>query len=149
MVGRIRRAADFERVLATPTRLRSAHFAVHHAADRPSAPAGKPAGAGNTELSTVSAPICQQPVDDQPKDCWLGMVVPKRHARRAVTRNLLKRQMRAALDRHASALPAGLWVLRLKAPFDRGRFTSPASKPLRQSARDELSQLLQRAAGHA
>lgn len=77
------------------------------------------------------------------------MVVPKRHARRAVTRNLLKRQMRAALDRHAGTLPAGLWVLRLKAPFDRDRFTSPASPPLRTSAREELSLLLRRVASRA
>jgi ribonuclease P protein component len=39
-----------------------------------------------------------------------------------------------------------LWVLRLKAPFDRKQFTSPASDPLRSAAHDELAQLLQRAA---
>lgn len=74
------------------------------------------------------------------------MVVPKRHARRAVTRNLLKRQMRAVMDGQAGTLPAGLWVLRLKAPFDGRQFPSPASLPLRCSARDELLALLQRAA---
>lgn len=77
----------------------------------------------------------------------MGTVVPKRHAKRAVTRNLLKRQMRAAMDLHAGSLPAGLWVLRLKAPFDRKQFESPASDPLRCCARDELAMLLQRAAG--
>jgi ribonuclease P protein component len=77
------------------------------------------------------------------------MVVPKKHARRAVTRNLIKREMRAvmsAMDSAGASLPAGLWVLRLKAPFDRKTFASPASAQLLQAARDELLLLLQRAA---
>jgi ribonuclease P protein component len=77
---------------------------------------------------------------------WLGLVVPKKHAKRAVTRNLIRRAMRAALDQAGGSLPAGLWVLRLKAPFDRRLFQSPASVALLQAARDELQRLLQRAA---
>lgn len=76
---------------------------------------------------------------------WLGLVVPKRHARRSVTRNLLKRQMRALMQQHAQALAPGLWVLRLKAPFDRQQFVSAASQALRHAAHDELDLLLQRA----
>ncbi len=81
-----------------------------------------------------------------PQGQWLGMVVPKKHARRSVTRNLIKRAMRAMMAGAGTGLPAGLWVLRLKAPFDRQAFTSPASVPLLQAARDELLLLLQRAA---
>jgi ribonuclease P protein component len=73
-------------------------------------------------------------------------VVPKRHARRAVTRTLIKRQMRAAMADGACQLPAGLWVLRLKAPFDLKQFPSAASDALRCSARDELRQMVTRAA---
>ena len=76
---------------------------------------------------------------------WLGLVVPKKHARRSVTRNLIKRQMRAVMASACAALPAGLWVLRLKAPIDRKVYTSPASVPLLHAARDELQLLLQRA----
>ena len=76
---------------------------------------------------------------------WLGTVVPKRHAKRAVTRNLLKRQMRAVVQHAAAGLPPGLWVLRLKAPFDKQQFPSAASAPLRALARSELCTLLQRA----
>lgn len=72
---------------------------------------------------------------------WAGMVVPKRHARRAVTRSLLKRQIRAAFGREAH-LPGGLWVVRLRAPFDRAQFMSPASDALRAAARAELAVLL-------
>ena len=35
LLGRIVRPADYVRVLATPMRLRSPHFAVHHLVGRP------------------------------------------------------------------------------------------------------------------
>lgn len=164
MVGRIVRAVDFERVLSQAPRSRSAHFALHHMAARPLslAPALKAAAA--EELSTGRAPVCPQAVDDLSGQWWLGLVVPKRHARRSVTRSLLKRQMRevvrdvvrAVVPQLAPAagsaaiadasLPPGLWVLRLKAPFDKQQFPSAASAALRASARSELVQLLHRAA---
>ena len=61
---------------------------------------------------------------------WLGAVVPKRHARRAVTRSLLKRQIYAAAERHRAHLRRGLWIVRLRAPFDRPQFASAASDAL-------------------
>ncbi len=70
-----------------------------------------------------------------------GAVVPKRHARRAVTRSLLKRQVYAALARRPG-LSGGLWVVRLRAPFDRAQFKSAASDALRAAARAELDRLL-------
>ena len=73
-------------------------------------------------------------------------MVPKRHARRAVTRSLLKRQIRAAAARHGGALAAGLWVVRLRAPFDRAEFSSAASAALQRAARAELDSVLTRAA---
>jgi ribonuclease P protein component len=73
-------------------------------------------------------------------------VVPKRHAKRAVTRNLIKRQLRAAMARHAGRLPPGLWVVRLRLGFDRQAFPSPASDPLRETAHDEIELLFSRAA---
>lgn len=154
MVGRILRSADFQRVLGTPPRSRSTHFAAHHVAACPSAPAKPKRKRSPTELSTGDAPSCPPAVDESivdppaalPDGRWLGMVVPKKHARRAVTRNLIKRQMRALMVSAGAVLPAGLWVLRLKAPFDRQVFNSPASAALLQAARDELQLLLQRAA---
>lgn len=85
------------------------------------------------------------PVDDLPEERWLGAVIPKRHARRAVTRTLLKRQIRAAMQRQPR-LPGGLWVVRLRAPFDRAQFVSAASDGLRRAAHDELDALLADAA---
>lgn len=149
MIGRLLRSADFERVLRTRSRASSAHFAVHHVADRPSQ-AHKPACAqaskrAENELSTEAAPFEVEVVDELlvsgATGLWLGAVVPKRHARRAVTRTLLKRQIRSVVGARAPALLSGLWVVRLRAPFDKARFPSAASDALRRCAREELELL--------
>ena len=145
MIGRLVRSADFERVLSAPSRARSPHFAVHHVADRPSLPRRPVVPSLSTELSTGIASPAAAPVDDQPATLWLGAVIPKRHAKRSVTRNLLKRQIRAAMLRQPR-LPGGLWVVRLRAPFDRAQFVSAASDGLRRAAHDELDALLADAA---
>jgi ribonuclease P protein component len=146
MLGRLQHSADFQRVLATPIRSRSAHFAVHHLQSEPKASGRAGIHVVSTELSTADAPGCPAPVDDLPDRQWLGTVVPKRHARRSVTRNLLRRQIRAVMERHAAALPPGLWLVRLRSPFAKEQFPSAASDALRVVAREELDQLLQRAA---
>ena len=89
-------------------------------------------------------------MDDQstlaPAGWWFGVVVPKRHARKATTRNLLRRQIRHAMTRHHARLAHGIWLVRLRAPFQPGDFRSAASAALRSVARDELDGLLMRAA---
>jgi len=136
VLGRLVRSADFERALGMPACARSAHFAVHHVA----------AEVAERDLSTGTDPAPAKAVDEfTPRALSLGSVVPKRHARRAVTRSLIKRQIRAAVGRHAGRLAAGCWVVRLKAPFDAARWQSAASRSLRDSARDELDAVLQRA----
>ena len=166
MLGRILRSADFERVLGSSACARSPHFAVHFVAGQPSRPAGKrateegPERVDSRELSTTDAPVSAQPVDELPAPAvktrsanepqvWLGTVVPKRHAKRAVTRNLLKRQIHAALARRdvpgQARLSSGLWVVRLRAPFDRLAFASAASRALREAACAEIDALLAQA----
>jgi ribonuclease P protein component len=155
MIGRIVRPADFERVLGAPQRSRSAHFAVHYVAGVPSrARAASPAVAAaacepvvqqlSPDLSTGEASGVTALVDGCQH--WLGLVVPKRHARRAVTRNLIKRQLRAAMVRHVADLPGGLWVVRLRAPIDREQFLSPSSEVLRAAAHGEAEALFHQAA---
>ncbi len=151
MIGGLVQAADFQRVLAEPTRSRSAHFALHHVADRPLArpwPVSRPVV---RELSTSTEPVCPRPVDDfgfgEVSGHWIGCVVPKRHAKRAVTRNMLKRQMRSAFGRHAGDLPAGQWLVRLRAPFNPKIFVSARSRALVEAARAELDGLMRAAAG--
>ena len=83
-----------------------------------------------------------------PGRVWLGAVVPKRHARRAVTRSLMKRQIRAVVAERTTRLAHGLWVVRLRAPFDRKQYPSAASAVLQRLVRAELEQLLQRIPQH-
>jgi len=153
LVHPLLQSVDFERALGVPSKARSPHFAVHHLAAAPqqrSRPLRNPLV---PELSTAGAPASGDIVDNparapaaEPAALWLGTVVPKRHAKRAVTRNLVKRQMRAAVARHAALLPRGLWVLRLRSPIDRQQFASAASDALRCAVRNELDAVLRRAA---
>jgi len=144
MIGRLVQKADFERALATQARWRSAHFAVHHVAAGP-IPALRPAPSHvSKELSTTPAPVCPQPVDDLVAGHWIGCVVPKRHARRAVTRSLLKRQIRGLFSKHAGRLAAGQWLVRLRQPFAPAQFPSARSEALRRAVREELDDLLAR-----
>jgi ribonuclease P protein component len=102
---------------------------------------------GQTQLSTDEKSGSCIPVDESAAAAavWLGLVVPKRHARRSVTRNLVRRQMRACFARHAHALPSGDWVLRLRKGYERAQFPSAASDALAEVVARELAQLMERA----
>ena len=185
LLGRIVRPADYVRVLATPMRLRSPHFAVHHLAGRPlplkrpmarsattlpaasaslevGAPGHAPVNPSlSTELSTGPAAVMTAGVDDLQVSSlptlvettipdgglgrWLGLVVPKRHAKRAVTRTLVKRQIRNVAAACAPQLEPGLWVVRQRSPFDPKQYPSAASDALKEAARAELRALFDRA----
>jgi len=151
-LARLVKTADFERVLGARRRAATVHFAVHHLAARPMAPGKADADRPPGKLSTISDAAGALPVDDSSLDdppealAWVGAVVPKRHARRAVTRSLIKRQIYAAAERHRDRLGPGLWIVRLRSPFDRSRFVSAASRALRDDARRELESLLEAAA---
>lgn len=82
----------------------------------------------------------QQP---QTETSRIGAVVPKRWARKAVTRNLIKRQI-YALGREpwTSELPWADRVIRLRKTFDNKLFTSASSDKLRHAIRSELQQLM-------
>lgn len=141
------KSADFPTALAATALAKSPHFVLHHLAAQPASAEAWRKTAVIPELSTDDAPIAPSSVDNcrSTDSWWLGLVVPKRHARRSVTRSLLKRQMRAAVARHSSGLPPGQWLIRLRAPFDVRQFASAASAPLRQAARAELDQVLAQA----
>ena len=146
-MARLVESADFERVLGSRSRASTAHFAVHHLSALPGATAGPGGEPSPDELSTVLVITGEGPVDDLSVEPLrrLGAVVPKRHARRAVTRSLLKRQIYAAGSRHATMLAPGLWIVRLRAPFDRSRFKSAASAALQAAACGELEALFRAA----
>jgi ribonuclease P protein component len=145
MIRRLRQRRDFDRLLAVPPCLRSTHFAVHHlqAAPLPSQRALR--HRLSQVLSTSSSTESDKAVDNGLGPIWLGQMLPKRHAARAVTRNLLRRQVRAAVTRHEARLAPGLWLVRLRRPFAAADFRSAASQALRRAAASELDQLFARA----
>ena len=171
MIHPLLRSADFVRVLRVRTQASSVHFAVHHLAAVPSVPqpplsraakalASPDLSTGASEVApasqvavwvAASGSIAAAVVTDQAPEnaIWFGAVVPKRHAKRSVTRSLLKRQIRNVVARHGETLACGLWVIRLRAPFDRKVFTSAASDQLKCAAREELDLLLASAARRA
>ena len=133
---------DFERLLSERSQSRSTHFALHHVSGAPASRQWLPKGTGAARLSTDLDRLPPSPVDKGLPTLWLGCLAPKRHARRAVTRNLIKRQMRGAVGRHLSALAPGLWLIRLRAPFALQQFPSARSEALAAAARGELDALL-------
>lgn len=78
-------------------------------------------------------------------DVWLGAMVPKRWAKRAVTRNAIKRQIYHVASHFESGLAVAAHVIRLRAGFDRMVFPSATSDALKVAVRNELQQLLTRA----
>ena len=96
---------------------RSAHFALHVAA------------------------LAQQP-EQSGQQTSIGVIAPKRWAKRAVTRNLIKRQVYAVSHEMSARLPCAALVVRQHAAFSREQFISASSKALKNAVRLELQQLL-------
>lgn len=151
-VGRMRASADFERVLAQPAVVANRHFALHALASEPRARVNPHAEPAKVDLLTepyrgnpIAVDNAQTPGHQAvpPRCIWLGIVVPKRYARRAVTRSMLKRQMRSGIERFAASLPLGMWVFRLRSSYDPQRYVAAAPSELRLTVRSEVIQLLQ------
>ncbi|MEX8494766.1 ribonuclease P protein component [Sphaerotilus sp.] len=140
-------AARFESAMAVRPIARSAHFMVHHLATTK-------LSTGHNLALTASGAVddsVNNSVDDRPETSALrlGLVVPKRHARRSVTRTQVKTQIRAGIRRHLDQLVAGDWVVRLRAPLDRKLFPSARSEALAALLHVEIEALLSDAARRA
>jgi ribonuclease P protein component len=92
--------------------------------------------------------LAQNPTLFDVQDVWLGAMVPKRWAKRAVTRNTIKRQIYSVGADFEAALPVAAHVLRLRSGFDRCQFVSATSDGLKSAVRSELQQLFARALAH-
>ncbi len=71
----------------------------------------------------------------------IGVICPKRWAKRAVTRNTIKRQIYAVSSELQSQLPDACFVLRLANTFSREHFPSATSAALKRAVREELISL--------
>jgi ribonuclease P protein component len=132
-VQRLKTRPQFQAALAGGTVSRTPHFALH----RLNLPEAKPLA--STEDSHI-APLFQT------HEVWLGAMVPKRWAKRAVTRNAIKRQIYNVSAQFEVRLPCAAHVVRLRSGFDRQQFISATSPMLKLAVRQELEQLFERAA---
>ena len=140
---RLKTRPQFQAALSGGTVSRTPHFALHRLSlpeslltGDTSAPQVAPSGS-NTD---TPAPLFKT------QEVWLGAMVPKRWARRAVTRNTIKRQIYAISAQFEVRLPCAAHVVRLRSEFDRRQFISATSPLLKNAVRLELEQLFERAA---
>lgn len=70
-------------------------------------------------------------------------MAPKRWAKRAVTRNAIKRQVYAVSAEFSPVYPLAAFVVRLRRGFSREEFTSASSEPFKRAVRAEVMALLQ------
>lgn len=138
---RLKTRPQFQAAMAGGTIARTAHFALHRLVLPVNAPgnAAAPSGPGDQPSKVVPQALFAF------EATWLGAMVPKRWARRAVTRNAIKRQIFAVAALHEAQLPVAAHVVRLRSTFDRQQFISPSSDVLKQAVRAELVQLFARA----
>jgi ribonuclease P protein component len=171
-LGRILKSVDFSQVLARPSTSRSPHFALHYSPTSPAVSTKAVKAKVRAKLSTEEAAAVDRPVDilcverenllvgqskadvaQQPEarssllsskaaSVWIGLVVPKRHAKRSVTRTLMKRQIRVAFENVREQMRPGMWVVRLRAPFPKADFPSASSTVLKDLVRRELTSLV-------
>ena len=75
---------------------------------------------------------------------WFGAMVPKRWAKRAVTRNAIKRQIYDLGVSLNKRFPQAAFLVRLRQEFSRQTFPSATSPALKAAVRAELLVLLER-----
>ena len=127
---RLKTRPQFQATMAGETVARTTHFALHRLVL---------GDAARASLEPGGPPLFGVP------GVWLGAMTPKRWARRAVTRNAIKRQIYAVAASFETRLPQAAHVVRLRSTFDRKQFVSATSDALKQAVRAELLQLF----GHA
>lgn len=129
---RLKTRPQFQAVLAGKTLARTPHFVLHAAV----------ASLGNAAAEHSSAenlfPVA---------GVGLGAMVPKRWAKRAVTRNTIKRQIYTVSAEFESRLQPVAHLVRLRSAFDRTRFVSATSDALKAAVRAELQSLFSAVAG--
>lgn len=128
---RLKTRSQFQAVLAGERVASTTHFVLH----RNVLPdMSRPAAAVRQEPTTKGRLVDADTV-------WLGAMVPKRWAKRAVTRNAIKRQIYSVSSEVNFDLPGAAHVVRLRAVFDRKQFVSASSAPLKALVRQELVRL--------
>lgn len=125
-VRRLKTRAQFQAVLGGITVSKTAHFALH------------------ARALAAASDVSEALLFPEPA-VWLGAMVPKRWAKRAVTRNTIKRQIYNVGIEFSTGLEPRAHLVRLRSGFDRAQFPSATSDALKAAVRSELQQLFARA----
>ena len=128
---RLQTRPQFQAVLNGVIVAKTRHFALHRNS------------LDVTALGPSTDGATPQPALFPVMDTWLGAMVPKRWARRAVTRNAIKRQIYAVSADFQHLYQQAAFVVRLRRDFSRAEFISATSAQLRFAVRGELESLLQ------
>jgi ribonuclease P protein component len=136
---RLKTRPQFQAALAGGTVSRTSHFALHRL------PLVEPVSALSASPPSWEPALSSEQLLFGVFDVWLGAMVPKKWARRAVTRNTIKRQIYNVSAHFADTLPCAAHVVRLRAGFDRKQFISATSDLLKAAVRSELEQLFRHA----
>jgi len=128
--ARLHRPSEYAAALKGRRLARGAFFIVS-AATPPASP-GLDAGA-NPDANASATPDKPAAAGQQPGCARLGLVIAKRYAPRAVTRNALKRVIREAFRAQRLALPARDYVVRLQ-----GKVAPVSLTELKRAARAEV-----------
>jgi ribonuclease P protein component len=130
-VLRLKTRAQFQAVLAGSIVAKTSHFALHRTVLDPKA-----------ALSRSGKPVDTTGLFRE-QDLWIGAMVPKRWAKRAVTRNAIKRQIYTVSADFSHQYPQAAFVVRLRSSFARTEFVSAVSDQLKQTVRAEVQALMQ------
>ena len=128
---RLKTRPQFQAVLAGTIVAKTPHFVLHR-----NVLAAK--AVPNRSGKQVNAPVLFRE-----QDVWVGAMVPKRWAKRAVTRNAIKRQIYTVSAEFSHLYPQAAFVVRLRSSFSRTEFVSAVSDLLKQAVRAEVQALMQ------
>ena len=124
---RLKSRPQFQAVLDGVLIAKTSHFALHR-------------------IELESCPSADAPALFPVKAAWIGAMAPKRWAKRAVTRNVIKRQIYTVSASLTSSIPQAVFLVRLRREFSRKEYPSAASAALKEAVRAELLILMRAAA---
>ena len=134
-VQRLKTRPQFQAVLAGSTVAKTEHFALHRNGLDARAPQLGPIKSADQDTSVPALfPV---------QDTWIGAMVPKRWAKRAVTRNAIKRQIYTVSAGLPNQYPQAAFLVRLRREFSRKEFPSAMSDQLKDAVRAEVQALMQ------
>lgn len=122
---RLKTRPQFQAILGGALVAKTSHFAMHR-----------------LELCATASPAALSslfPVNTS----WLGAMAPKRWAKRAATRNAIKRQIYTVSASLTTSIPQAAFLIRLRREFSRKDFVSASSVALKLAVRAELLALMQ------